>query len=67
MTQRDIRMVINELYNQIDNNLRNSVFTLNKNIETLNNQIYSLREKCEHVFKDGVCIWCDLPEEMAND
>ena len=67
MTQRDIRMAINELYSQIDNNLRNSVFTLNKDIETLNNQIYGLREECKHEFKDGVCIWCDLPEEMAND
>lgn len=67
MTQRDIRMAINELYNQIDNNLRNSVFTLNKDIATLNNQIYGLRKKCDHVFKDGICIWCDLPEELAND
>ena len=67
MIQQDIRMEINELYNQIDNNLKNSIFTLNGDIETLNNQIYGLRKKCEHEFKDGICIWCDLPEEMAND
>lgn len=67
MTQQDIRMEINKFYNQLDNNFKNSTFILNKDIEIINNKIFELRKQCNHEFKDGICIWCDLPEEMAND
>ena len=67
MTQQDIRMEINKFYNQLDNSFKNSTFILNKDIEIINNKIFELRKQCNHEFKDGICIWCDLPEEMAND
>lgn len=66
MTQQDIRMEINKFYNQLDNSFKNSTFILNKDIETIHNQIYDLRKQCDHEFEDGICIWCDLPEEMAE-
>ena len=67
MTQQDIRMEINKFYNQLDNSFKNSTFILNKDIEIINNKIFELRKQCNHEIKVGICIWCDLPEEMAND
>jgi hypothetical protein len=63
MHPQDIRMAIDNYYNELDEALIVNNFILNKNIEIINEKIDELRENCEHQFKEGICIYCDLPEE----
>ena len=63
MHPQDIRMAIDNYYNELDEALIINNFILNKNIEIINEKIDELRENCEHQFKEGICVYCDLPEE----
>ena len=66
MYQRDIRSEIDKYYEIIDKSLTPGEFMLNVKVMEINEQIDLLREQCEHEFKDGICIYCDLPEEFVE-
>lgn len=66
MSQLDLRLAIDEFYEEIDSKLKKSSFILNKDIEKINEQIAELRKKCDHKFENGLCVWCDLPEELKE-
>lgn len=61
----------NEIRKKIDENNKiiNSIepyFTLNNKKWAALNENHQLRMECKHVFKDGVCIYCDALEEEVK-
>lgn len=64
--QENIRFTINENNKKIEELMNPGIFVLNKEIERLTEENAALRENCHHEFVNGVCKWCDLPEELYN-
>lgn len=61
MDGNEIRLQINKNNETIRTKLDNFILTPEiKKLLSLNEE---LRKKCPHVFKDGVCIYCDGFEE----
>ena len=65
MTNVEIRIKITENNKKIEDALRK--FVLTDEIRNYMAENDKLRELCTHKFKDGICIYCDLPEEYKND
>ena len=66
MIQQDIRMAIDDYYEKIDSASKNGLFILNDKIIAYNEEIDKLREVCLHEFEEGICKWCDMPEEYCK-
>ena len=63
MNGQEIREKINENNRIIQEVMTPDIFTLNGAVSKLLKENKELQAKCEHVFKKGYCIYCDLAEE----
>lgn len=64
MNGLEIRAKIRENNKKIEEALR--TFILKDDINKYLDENQKLREKCEHIFENGICIYCDLPEEFEK-
>lgn len=62
--QENIRYIITKNTKKIEELVTPGTFVLNKEVEKLVHENTLLRENCKHEFVNGVCKWCDLPEEL---
>ena len=63
MNGQEIREKINENNRIIQEVMTPNVFTLNNTISVLLKENRELQNKCEHIFENGYCIYCDLAQE----
>lgn len=50
---------INQIYNP-------GIFVLQQEVADLMAEIDELQEQCQHEFKDGKCIYCDIEEDWVE-
>lgn len=67
MTGPEIKEKIDLNNKLIEESFTPEFFTLNKVVEKILNENQSLCEQCPHKFEGGVCRWCGIKKEDAND
>ena len=65
MTNSEIRAKIDENNDKMTKALRQ--FILTDEVKKLLEENTKLREQCKHNFVNGMCEYCDMPEEFKND
>jgi len=63
MTGKEIRGQIDALNMQIEKALKPNQFILNNQVVEYSKQIGALQDKCDHVFVEGCCVYCDKLKE----
>lgn len=54
---------VNQIEEEIQEAFDPSTFVLNKKVETLTQELYTLRKKCTHKYENGKCIYCGKMED----
>ena len=63
---KEIKMKIDELFEELEANTVPGMFVLNLEAERINKKITALQDKCKHSFVNGQCKFCYRLEETNN-
>lgn len=63
---KEIKMKIDELFEELEANTVPGMFVLNLEAERINKKITALQDKCKHNFVNGQCEFCYRLEENNN-
>ena len=64
MNGAEIFSLITKKKQQIEDLLDPTMFVLNKEIATLQEEIDDLQSQCPHNYESGVCVYCSLEEKQ---
>ena len=64
--QKELKEKIDNLIYQIHNQINTTTFPLDKQSMDLQNQLFELRQKCQHIYDNDKCIICGCQKKTES-
>ena len=64
--QKELKEKIDNLIYQIHNQINTTTFPLDKQSMDLQNQLFELRQKCQHIYDNDKCIICGCQKKTKS-